>query len=43
MVPTSKRKIVEIGTPDAINTHIHDCSLSWIDTGTLINRKRGGV
>jgi hypothetical protein len=39
-VPKSNRKIVERSNIDASNTHIHDRSLSWLDTETSI--KSGG-
>jgi len=35
------RKIVESGTINIPNTEIHDCTLSWLSTGTSI--KSGGV
>ena len=37
----SNRKIVERDKIDAPNTHTHDCSLSWLGTGTSV--KSGGV
>jgi hypothetical protein len=40
-MPKSNIKIVERGKIDTPNTQIHDCSLSWLSTGTLI--KSGGV
>jgi len=40
-VPKSNRKIVERGKLDTPDTKIHDHSLSWLDTGTSI--ERGGV
>ena len=33
--------IVEIGTMDIIKTEIHDRSLFWLSTGTLIKKKKG--
>jgi len=36
-VPKFIRNIVEVGTFDIHNTHIHDRSLSWLSTGTSIN------
>jgi hypothetical protein len=33
--------LVERGTIDALNKQIHDCSFSWLDTGTSI--RSGGV
>jgi len=38
---TKNSKIVERGKIDTPNTHIHDCSLSLLSTGTSI--KSGGV
>jgi hypothetical protein len=35
--------IVEIGTMDIIKTEIHDRSLFWLSTGTLIKKKGGKV
>ena len=34
-------KNVESGTIDTLHTQIHDCTLSWLGTGTSI--KSGGV
>jgi hypothetical protein len=34
------RQILEIGKIDTPNTHIHDCSLSWLGTCTSV--KGGG-
>ena len=39
-VPKSKRKIVERGNIDTLNTQIHDCSHSWFDAGTSIKEWR---
>jgi hypothetical protein len=39
-VPKSNRKIVEIRKIYTPNTHIHDLSVSWLDTGTLIIIKK---
>jgi hypothetical protein len=33
------RKIVETGKIDTPNTHIHNCTLSWLVTGTSIKKK----
>ena len=38
-VPTSNIQIVERGKMDTTNTQIHDRSLSWLGTGTLIRNK----
>jgi hypothetical protein len=35
-IPKSNIKIVERGKIDTPNTQIHDCSLSWLGTGTSI-------
>jgi hypothetical protein len=40
-ISKSKIKIVERGKIDTCNTHIHDRSLSWLDTDTSI--KSGGL
>ena len=40
-VPKSNRKIRNRCKIDTPNTHIHDCSLSWLGTGTSI--KNNGV
>jgi hypothetical protein len=40
-IPKSNRKIVERDKIDTSNTQVHDRSLSWCGTGTLINS--GGV
>jgi hypothetical protein len=40
-IRTSNRKIVDKEKIDTPNTQIHDCSVSWLDTGTSI--KSGGV
>jgi len=40
-VPKSNRNVVEIDKIDIPNTHIHDCSITWLSTGTLI--KGGGA
>jgi hypothetical protein len=37
-VPKSNREILETGKVDTPNTQIHDRSLSWLDTCTLITR-----
>ena len=37
----SNRKIVRGDKINTLNTHLHNCSISWLDTNTLI--KRGGV
>jgi hypothetical protein len=37
----SQNKIVERGKIDTTKTHVHDRSLSWLDTGTSITS--GGV
>jgi hypothetical protein len=39
-VPISYRKIVERGKIYTPNTQIHDSSLSWLGTGTVINSGR---
>ena len=36
--PKSNRKIVERGKIDTPNVEIHDISLSWFGTGTLIKK-----
>jgi len=40
-VPQSNRKIIERRKIDSPNTHISDCSLSWLGPNTSINS--GGV
>ena len=40
-VPKSNRKIVERGKIDTSNVEIHDISLSWSGTGTLIKKNTG--
>ena len=39
-IPKFNRKIVERGQIDNPNTQIHDLSLSWLGTGTLIKSGR---
>jgi hypothetical protein len=39
-VPKSNRKFVERGTFGTPYTQIHDCSFSWLGTGTSINYKK---
>jgi cell division protein FtsL len=35
-IPKSNIEIVEKGKIDTSKTQIHDCSLSWLETGTSI-------
>jgi hypothetical protein len=39
IVPKSNRTIIERGKLDITNPQIHDCSLSWLGTGTSIKTK----
>ena len=36
IVPKSNRTIIERGKLDITNPQIHDCSISWLGTGTSI-------
>jgi hypothetical protein len=38
-IPKSERKIVERDKIDSPNTQIHECSLSWLATGTSMKKK----